>query len=96
METMPDARMRTLLNECLPPHATQEPTFSSPEQTNPAQRIFSENAVLIDNTAALLEVGLDGTVIATPGAQANPADSAPGRGVAPTCPNSEPDQSFAV
>lgn len=92
---MPVARMRTLLNECLPPNATQESALSLPEQMSLAQRIFSENAVLTDNTAAL-EVGLGGTVIATPGAQANPANSAPGRGVASVPRSDESEQSPVV
>jgi len=74
--------MRTLLNECLPPNSTGAPTFSSPEQIAQPRRTFSENAVLVADTANLQEVGLDGTVIATPGARANQANSAPGRGVA--------------
>jgi hypothetical protein len=90
---MPVARMRTLLNECLPP-TTQEP-FSLPEQISSVQRIFSENAVLTENTAAL-EVGLDGIVIATPDAQANPAHSAPERGVAPLSPTEDSDRSPVV
>ena len=80
---MPDARMRTLLNECLPPNLTADPTISLPEQIGQSPRTFSENAVLAAKTADLLGVGLDGTVIATPGARADQANSAPGRGVAP-------------
>ena len=79
--------MRTLLNECLPPNLTADPTISLPEQIGQSPRTFSKDAVLTANTAHLLEVGLDGTVIATPGARADQANSALGRGVAPTAVN---------
>jgi hypothetical protein len=68
--------MRTLLNESLPPHCSSEQTFSSPESVAPKPRTFLQNAVL-DSRVDLVEVGLDGTVIATPSAmdaeQAYPA-----------------------
>ena len=82
--------MRTLLNESLPPNSTAAPSFSLPEQIGQPPRTFSENAVLADNTADLQEVGLGGAVIARPGARANQAKSAPGRGVAPASKN-QPD-----
>jgi hypothetical protein len=74
--------MRTLLNESLPPHFNDETPFSQPQKIQPSRRIFSENAVLSPSEPNLMEVGVDGTVMATPGAGADSAPSAPGRGVA--------------
>jgi hypothetical protein len=71
--------MRTLLNESLPPHAAGEPAFSGAESVTPALRTFSQNPVL-DNLDNLVEVGLGGAVIATPGAGAGQAHPAPERG----------------
>jgi len=79
--------MRTLLNESLPPDYHNEPAFYSSEPKKRFRRIFSQNAVLSTNVADLAEVGVDGTVIATPGADTDPAIDAPGRGMAPLCPN---------
>jgi hypothetical protein len=73
--------MRTLLNEALPPHFDDAPAFSRPQKIQPSQRTFSENVVLFTNEPNLVEVGVDGTVIATPGAGADPAINAPGRGL---------------
>jgi len=71
--------MRTLLDEALPPYCSNEETFSAPESKTP--RTFSEDAVLahLDN---LVEVGLGGIVMATPGAGAKEAKPALGRGMA--------------
>jgi hypothetical protein len=71
--------MRTLLNESLPPHFNEETPFSQPQKIQATRRIFSENSVLSTSEPNLVEVGVDGTVIATPGADA------PGRGVATPC-----------
>ena len=73
--------MRTLLNEVLPPHCSCEPALSAREPEMPAQRTFLQNPVLtrLDD---LVEVGLGGTVMATPGAVAEKANLAPGRGMA--------------
>ena len=74
------ARMRTLLNEALPPHLNDEPVFSEPQKFEPVPRIFSKSAVLSNSEP--MEVGMDGAVIATPGACANLANNASERGVA--------------
>ena len=74
--------MRTLLDESFPPTCIEDQTFSSPEPREQVARIFSQSAVLakVDN---LVEVGVGGTVIATPGAShADLANDAPGRGMA--------------
>jgi hypothetical protein len=63
--------MRTLLNESLPPRAVDEQTLSFEPPTS-ARRTFSQDAVL-GNLDNLVEVGLGGTVIATPGAGADQA-----------------------
>ncbi len=76
------ARMRTLLNEALPPHLNDDPAFSRPQKIRSLRRIFSKNAVLSPNEPDLTEVGVDGTVAARPGASADSAPSAPGRGMA--------------
>jgi hypothetical protein len=72
--------MRTLLNESLPPHAPDEPALSPSESATPALRTFPQNAVL-GNLDNLVEVGLGGAVIATPGARAEQAKRAPERGM---------------
>ena len=72
--------MRTLLNESLPPHFNDETPFSHPQKISSLRRIFSENAVLFTNEPK--EVGVDGAVIASPGASADSARSAPGGGLA--------------
>jgi hypothetical protein len=77
--------MRTLLNESLPPICTDEPTFSLPERT------FPQKAVLTSKDD-LVEVGLDGTVIATPGAEAEQA-LALERGMASSMPGAKPGES---
>ncbi len=69
--------MRTLLNVAIPPHYIDKQTISPPE---PVPRTFSQNAVL-DNLDDLVEVELDGTVIATPGAGTQEAKPALARGV---------------
>jgi hypothetical protein len=74
--------MRTLLDASFPPTCMEDQTFSSPEPRQQAARIFSQSVVLakVDN---LVEVGVGGTVIATPGAShADPANDALERGVA--------------
>ena len=76
------ARMRTLLNESLPPHFNDEPALSPPQTIPRSPRIFSQNAVLSSSEPNLTEVGVDGAVIATPGARANSANNAPERGLA--------------
>ena len=74
--------MRTLLDESYPPTCMEEQPFSTPEPREPAPRIFSQSAVLA-NLDNLVEVGVGGTVMATPSAShADPADGALGRGVA--------------
>jgi hypothetical protein len=73
--------MRTLLNESLPPHFNNEPAYSPPETIRPSLRTFSENTVLSTNEASLMEVGVDGTVIATPDAGADLANTVPERGL---------------
>jgi hypothetical protein len=80
--------MRTLLNECLPPTTAGASAASPSQEFGQPQRIFSENAVLDVDTADSQEVGLGGTMIATPGASANQAASVPGRGAAPAAVNS--------
>jgi hypothetical protein len=75
---MPYARMRTLLNESLPPGYHDESTISSRETIERLPRTFSQNAVLSPEVADLAEVGVGGTVMATPGAENN----APARGLA--------------
>jgi len=75
------ARMRTLLNESLPPQFNDEPAFSPPQKNRRLQRTFSENAVFSTNEPNLVEVGVDGTVPATSGASADSARSAPERGL---------------
>ena len=77
---MPDARMRTLLNECLPPCCADEQVLSQPEPAIPPPRTFSQPAVL-DNLDDLTEVGLGETVKATPSAGAEPAKPALERGI---------------
>jgi hypothetical protein len=72
--------MRTLLDASFPPTCMEEATFSPPERQEQAPRIFSQSVVLakVDN---LVEVGVGGTVIATPSAShADPADDALDRG----------------
>ena len=65
--------MRTLLTDLFPPQSVNEQTFSP--RTEPSQsvgnalRIFSPTAVLA-SVDDLLEVGVDGTAIAAPGALA--------------------------
>ena len=76
------ARMRTLLNESLPPHCNDETPFSQPQKIPSSRRIFSENAVFSTNEPNLVEVGVDGAVTVTPGASADSAPSAPGSGLA--------------
>ena len=71
-ERMPHARMRTLLNQVLPPPCANEPAFSRVES---AQRTFPEPPVLTE-LGDLAEVGLDGAVMATPSAGAEPAKPA--------------------
>lgn len=74
--------MRTLLNQSCPPEYTSLQNFSAAAETAPeTARTFPLAAVLASKDD-LVEVGVDGTVIATPGARANQANSAPGRGVA--------------
>lgn len=68
--------MRTLLNEVLPPHFNE---FSPSQSFKRPSRIFSETAVLSTNEP--MEVGVDRTVIATPGVCADPANNAPDRGL---------------
>ena len=80
-EKIPDARMRTLLDESLPPQCIDEPMFSPAEPATPAERTFSQNAVLV-SLDDLAEVGLGVTVIATPSAGAEQAKPALERGVA--------------
>jgi hypothetical protein len=73
--------MRTLLDASIPPTCMEEPTFSPPESGAQTARIFSQSAVLAKMNN-LVEVGVGGTVIATPGAsQADLANDAPERGV---------------
>jgi hypothetical protein len=72
------ARMRTLLNEALPPHLNDEPALSRPQKFKPLPRIFSKSVVLSNSEP--MEVGMDGAIIATPGACANLAKNASGRG----------------
>ena len=78
---MADVRMRTLLDESIPPYSSEEQTFLSPEPETRARRIFSPNPVLT-RSDDLVEVGLGGTVKATPGAGAEQAKPALARGVA--------------
>jgi hypothetical protein len=60
----------------------EEQTFSPPEPRERMARIFSQSAVLSKENN-LVEVGADGTVIATPSAShADPANDALVRGVA--------------
>ena len=72
--------MRTLLNESLPPHVAGERTVSPCEPATSTHRTFSQNAVLV-NLDNLVEVGLDGTVIAAPGAGAEQGGPALERGM---------------
>jgi hypothetical protein len=72
---MLSARMRTLLNESLPPHLDSALEFSLPLAIQ-SPRNFSPGAVSITSEPDLTEVGADGTVIATSGASAGPASSA--------------------
>jgi hypothetical protein len=72
--------MRTLLNESLPPRAADEQILSPSESATPALRTFSQNAVL-SNLDNLVEVGLGGTVIATPSARAEQTQPALERGM---------------
>jgi len=71
--------MRTLLNESLPPHCNDDTPISQPQKNPSLRRIFSENALLFTNEPK--EVGVDGAVIASPGASADSARSAPGGGL---------------
>jgi hypothetical protein len=74
--------MRTLLDASFPPTCMEEQTFSPPEPRERMARIFSQSAVLAKENN-LVEVGADGTVIATPSAShADPANDALVRGVA--------------
>lgn len=60
----------------------EEQTFSPPEPREQVARIFSQSAVLAKGNN-LVEVGVAGTVIATPSAShAGPANDALERGVA--------------
>jgi hypothetical protein len=65
--------MRTLLTDIFPPQSVNEQTFSPREEPSQspgdASRTFSPTAVLT-SMDDLLEVGVDGTAIATPGALA--------------------------
>jgi len=74
--------MRTLLNESLPPTFDGDHSFSLAQKIQRLRRIFSENSVFTTNKPILTEVGVDGTVIATPDAHAQAANSASGRGLA--------------
>jgi len=74
--------MRTLLNESLPPHSHGKTPFSQPQKIQSSRRTFSESAVLSTSEPNLVEVGADGAAIATPGAGADAALSAPGCGLA--------------
>src|SRR6185312_8071782 len=76
------ARMRTLLNESLPPTFDGDHSFSLAQKIPRLRRIFSENSVLATNEPILMEVGVDGTVTATPDAHAPAANSASERGLA--------------
>jgi hypothetical protein len=80
-DKMPDKRMRTLLDELLPPQCREEQMFSSPKQEKPALRTFSQNAVL-DTLDDLREVGLGETVMVAPSAGAEQRRPALGRGLA--------------
>jgi hypothetical protein len=73
------ARMRTLLNESLPPNFDGGPSFSRPQKIQRLPRTFSESAVLSNSEP--MEVGVDEAVIATPGADAVQANSASARGL---------------
>jgi hypothetical protein len=83
------ARMRTLLNESLPPHFNEETPFSQPQKIQATRRIFSENAVLSTSEPNLVEVGVDGAATATAGAGADSALNAPARGLAALRPDTE-------
>lgn len=78
---MPDVRMRTLLDESLPPQCRDEQVFLPPKREISAPRIFSQKPVLrsLDD---LVEVGVGGAVMAAPGADAEEAEPAPARGMA--------------
>ena len=87
------ARMRTLLNESLPPGFDADREFSFPGKFRQLQRNFSENAGLVTTEANFTEVGadgLDGLVIATSGAIAGPASSAPECGLTTSATGIEP------
>ncbi|HEY2083283.1 MAG TPA: hypothetical protein VGI88_10895 [Verrucomicrobiae bacterium] len=80
--------MRTLLTDLFPPQSVNEQTFfprAEPSQSvGNASRTFSPTAVLA-SVDDLLEVGVDGTAIAAPGAlAAEEAAPALERGVAMT------------
>jgi hypothetical protein len=77
--------MRTLLNESLPPDYHSEAAFSPSEAIIRSRRIFSQNVVLSSKATDLAEVGVGGTVMTTPGADADSANSALERGMAPSC-----------
>ena len=68
--------MRTLLNESLPPNLDHALEFSQPQVIH-SPRNFSPGAVSVTSEPNFTEVGADGTVIATSGAIADPASSAP-------------------
>ena len=60
--------MRTLLNEPCPPESTGQSSFSPAAETAPeTARTFPLAAVLASKDD-LVEVGVDGTIVATPGA----------------------------
>lgn len=84
--------MRTLLNQSCPPEYTSLQNFSAAAETAPeTARTFPLAAVLASKDD-LVEVGVDGTVIATPGASAEMTGGAPERGVASFSPgHSWPD-----
>jgi len=84
------ARMRTLLNECLPPNLESASEFSTSKKIRHSQRTFSGSAVLATTEANFAEVGAGETVIATSGAIAGPASSAPECGLATSGKGIEP------
>ncbi|HXT12204.1 MAG TPA: hypothetical protein VN873_11630 [Candidatus Angelobacter sp.] len=71
--------MRTLLDESIPPHCLPEQNLSGVKKN---ERTFLETAVLT-RLSNLLEVGLDGTAMATPNeSRGEAAKIAFGRGLA--------------